>query len=1005
MALKSTEAETVVPAEDDDSSSLSLGIDNICLNIDKYLDDLEKSMDMKSSSVVRRSSSFGFPSTSTSDDKNWSSTVSKKSERRLSLGNNDLNKKDTEISDNNDAIDNIDEIDSENKHLQLIWRNLTYMATAENWSNSCITVCGQNIRKVILDRQSGGIYGGQLTAIIGPSGAGKSTLLESLAGRRRKGLRGEILVVYDSDYIERGSRIKVAFIGQKDHVIEVLTVRETLLFATQLKNYNRIQNRYYHQRLVNSILKELNLEICADVRVSKISGGQLKRLSFGIELISGPDILMLDEPTSGLDSSSAFQCILLLRKLTDLKNKELSCKPPAIICSIHQPSARVLNIFHQIYVLSYDGRCLYQGSPYALLSHLSRFNLHCPHFHNPADYIIEIASGDYGLDPINKLAIAECNREIDILNEEKMLLSCSKFIITSNPTKMKQVRVPISKVIEKLKKQPFPYFRHTWLLLKRTYFSTIRDPKLTWFRISQAIFIGLLMSYLYDYPIGEADGCLPTATNLNNKEAVIVPTLAGTQDNISFIFFITLFTVMASMMPTVLTFPSEVAVLIQERNNGWYSCWVYYWTKVLADSPYQILITIMFCCIIYPMTGQIHSYWRFAMFNFIMILVATIAQCVGMLFGTLYVKSVQNAVFMAPLSMAPMFLLSGFFGKISKIPIVMKPIAYSSYVKYAFEALIVTFYGYDRCPQIGDLQTVITSEISLEPSESNNELITSNHYSQFNEEARKPTKFWQTIPKYASTFPKIWSGYYNPLTYPLNDTSVEESVQETKLNSSSTSLILKHFEVDDDTLIQNICILIFILILLRLNKPEELKGVVGVNDLEKVEANNEIFFDRVIVHSNYTVGPERELINDIALLHVNKPIDFSSQWINSICLPKRGETSYKAADVTGWGQTEEHGFSTNILQTAVVYPFREIECVRRYKKKYHRKEMLCAGLRRGGRDACRGDSGGPLTQSKGSSNYLIGIVSFGVGCARKDFPGMYTRVSNYVDWINKHIGQ
>ncbi|RWS01063.1 hypothetical protein B4U79_16775, partial [Dinothrombium tinctorium] len=125
-------------------------------------------------------------------------------------------------------------------------------------------------------------------------------------------------------------------------------------------------------------------------------------------------------------------------------------------------------------------------------------------------------------------------------------------------------------------------------------------------------------------------------------------------------------------------------------------------------------------------------------------------------------------------------------------------------------------------------------------------------------------------------------------------------------------------------------------------KPENLKGVIGVNDLEKVKASDEIFFDRTIVNENYTIGPQNELINDIALLHVTKPIDFSSPLIKAVCLPAKGKTSYKVADVVGWGQTQPFGFTTTVLQTAVVYPFKERECVKRFKldKKRLKNDIL-----------------------------------------------------------------
>lgn len=68
--------------------------------------------------------------------------------------------------------------------------------------------------------------------------------------------------------------------------------------------------------------------------------------------------------------------------------------------------------------------------------------------------------------------------------------------------------------------------------------------------------------------------------------------------------------------------------------------------------------------------------------------------------GTIYVTSVETAVFMAPLSMAPVFLISGFFARISKLPLFLKPIAIISYVRYAFEAFLISMYGFNRCEDV-----------------------------------------------------------------------------------------------------------------------------------------------------------------------------------------------------------------------------------------------------------------------------------------------------------------
>lgn len=165
------------------------------------------------------------------------------------------------------------------------------------------------------------------------------------------------------------------YITQEDHHQTLLSVEELMNLACDLKlKRSHQQNK---TELIAEILDSLNLNHRRNVNANDLSGGERKRLSVALELVANPKIFFLDEPTSGLDEVTAAQCIRLLRSLAQ--------RGHTVVCTIHQPSATIFNYFDNVYVLA-KGKCVYQGSPRALVSYLSHADKECPKHYSPADY-------------------------------------------------------------------------------------------------------------------------------------------------------------------------------------------------------------------------------------------------------------------------------------------------------------------------------------------------------------------------------------------------------------------------------------------------------------------------------------------------------------------------------------------------------------------------------------------------------------------------------------------
>jgi ABC-type multidrug transport system ATPase subunit len=206
--------------------------------------------------------------------------------------------------------------------------------------------------KTLLDNISIAARPGTLTAIIGPSGAGKSTFARLVAGYTHP-TTGTVTFEGHNIHSEYASlRSRIGMVPQDDVVHGELTVNQALMYAAELR-LPPDTTKADRAQVVAQVLEELEMTRHADTRVDKLSGGQRKRASVALELLTGPSLLILDEPTSGLDPALDRQVMTMLRQLADAGR--------VVLVVTH--SLTYLDVCDQVLLLAPGGKTAFYGPP------------------------------------------------------------------------------------------------------------------------------------------------------------------------------------------------------------------------------------------------------------------------------------------------------------------------------------------------------------------------------------------------------------------------------------------------------------------------------------------------------------------------------------------------------------------------------------------------------------------------------------------------------------------
>ncbi|KAF8881935.1 hypothetical protein CPB84DRAFT_1791330 [Gymnopilus junonius] len=578
-------------------------------------------------------------------------------------------------------------VEIERTRASVVWSGLSYIIPGRKdrfFRSRKGDPSGVNNDKVILDNVSGTVRPGQMMAILGPSGAGKTTLVEILAGKSKSGIiSGRFDVIPEDHTLDRP--LRVGLVPQQDILPPTLTVFEALLFAARLRLPENITDKEKQER-VEVLLDKLGISAITNTRIGDvtggkargISGGEMRRVTIGLELISSPDVLLLDEPTSGLDSVSAARIADVLHAIAhDPVN------PTPVIASIHQPSSQLYHKFDLVVVLAH-GRALYSGpgsfAPAQYFSNAAPGAV--PPYqqgYNVAEYLLEVAS-----EPPVSLFQMEPSVTTSTVASDAVLLAGSPDRRTSSEIQ-KNHTASHEESAEKESARQFesrrprvtshiglPGYATTFLtqfqyLCGREWKILKRDKTLFLTHLVVAAILGVFCGGLY------------FNTGI---------TIAGFQSRVGCLFFLGALIAFSSL--SALYNMVEIRPLfLRERSSAYYSPTAWLLSRFFFDViPLRLIPTIVVSTITYWMAGLAPEAVHFFKFLLILVLYSLAITLFNFLLGTLF----QNggiAILLSALSALYQMTFAGFFVHLNDIPPVLRWLQWICPLKYTLEALSV----------------------------------------------------------------------------------------------------------------------------------------------------------------------------------------------------------------------------------------------------------------------------------------------------------------------------
>ncbi|KAI9752269.1 MAG: hypothetical protein M4579_005693 [Chaenotheca gracillima] len=444
---------------------------------------------------------------------------------------------------------------------------------------------------------------GHLNVIMGPSGSGKTSLLNAMARRLHNSTstkyRSSGNLLYNGA-IPSASVVRsvTCYVCQDDDaLLPSLTVRETLRFAAGLRLPPHMSRREKNER-AEQVLMKMGLKDCADNLIGSdlvkgISGGEKRRVTIAVQILTDPRVLLLDEPTSGLDAFTASSIVDVLRGLAE--------EGRTLILTIHQSRSDLFKHFGNVLLLARGGYPVYSGKGDGMLPHFASLGYDCPQTTNPADFALDLITVD----------LQHAKREAVSREKVRTIIEGwqSDSLVLAENTK---ISTPAE--LGGMKRKMTPFHIAYPLLVHRGIINFRRQPELILGRIMQVVGFGIVLA-LFFAPL--------------KNDYYSVQTRLGFVQEVTALYFV-------GMLQNIAVYPKEKDVFYREHDDRVYSVEAFFLQYTTNEIPFEVISGLIFAVLADIAPGLPRTPELFFLMAFNCFCIINTGESIGIMFGTLF---------------------------------------------------------------------------------------------------------------------------------------------------------------------------------------------------------------------------------------------------------------------------------------------------------------------------------------------------------------------------------